>query len=414
MGLLQSVTREAPQLPSRVVLYAPEKAGKTSFGCHAPNPIFLMTSGETGLLSLIESGQVPPTAHFPEDFRDWPDLLNAVNALIREDHDYKTLVLDTGNGAEALCADYTCQRNFGGDWVDYDSYGRGMKVTIPAWTEFLGLLDTLRVQRKMAILFLHHARVKTFQNPAGKDWDQWKPEAIDKLWALTHKWADVIAFYGIKVNVNKDDKAYGTEQRFLRCGATAAIVAGNRYGMPDEITSAAGASNLWQAFAGALSKAKAKARERQAQAPTQDQPQQRPAANAPAPAPATSPVKQEPESQPAPEPEPEPEPGDAPPDHIEYGDPVGQAPAQDQPKQRPATQKISGERVQVILQQLHVLDMSWPQARGEFGKLIGLNMESQIRVGDLTPDQADNLEAVLKPRVEAKQKRARKPSPSVA
>lgn len=257
--MLSSITKEAPQLPSRVVLYAPEKSGKSSFGCFAPKPIFLMTAGETGLLSLIESGQVPPTAHFPEDFKTWGSLVGAVDALARENHDYATLVLDTGNGAENLLAAEVCNESFGGNWADYNDYGRGIRIAAPAWGKFLQKLDVLRTSRRMAVIFLHHAAVKQTSNPTGKDWDQHRPEAIDKMWGLTHKWADVIAFYGTRVTVNKDDKATG-EQRFLRCSPSASIVAGNRYGMPDEITTPhAGAQHLWNAFAAALRKAKSKA-----------------------------------------------------------------------------------------------------------------------------------------------------------
>lgn len=265
MSMLSSITKDAPQLPSRVVLYAPEKSGKSSFGCFAPKPIFLMTAGETGLLSLIESGQVPPTDHFPEDFKTWGSLVAAVDALAKERHDYSTLVLDTGNGAENLLAADVCNESFGGNWADYNDYGRGIRVATPVWGKFLQKLDVLRTTRRMAIIFLHHAAVKQTSNPTGKDWDQHRPEAIDKMWGLTHKWADVIAYYGTKVTVNKEDKATG-EQRFLRCSPSASIVAGNRYGMPDEITSAPGAQNLWNAFSAALRKAKSKAAHQTARA----------------------------------------------------------------------------------------------------------------------------------------------------
>lgn len=260
VGLLDQVTTGAPSLPSRVVLYASEKSGKTSFGCFAPKPIFLMTSGETGLLSLIESGQVPATPHFPSDFRSFSDLENAVAALGREEHSYRTLVLDTGNGAELMLQAEVTERHFGGDVEKFGEYGRGMASCVPRWAAFLRLIDDVRLKRGMSVLFLHHAKVKSTQNPTGKDWDQYRPEALDKLWALTHKWADVIAYYGIRVTVSRDDKATG-ETRYMRCAPSAAVVAGNRYGMPDEITASPGAANLWKAFAGALVKAKAKARD---------------------------------------------------------------------------------------------------------------------------------------------------------
>jgi len=257
MSLLSQVRREAQSLPSRVVLYAQEKFGKTSLSCHAPRPIVLMTSGETGLLSLLEAGLVPPTDHFPEDFKSWPKLTQAVRELLNEAHEYRTLVLDTANGAERMCAEHICEEHFDGKWPNYASYGKGDVQAAVEWGKFLGLLDQLRTQRKMAVLFLQHARVKSFNNPSGKDWDQYRPESIDKLWALTHKWSDIILFGGFKVQV-WDDKAKADAARYLQAQGTPAIVAGNRYGLPAEITAPPGAQNLWKAFASALQKAKAR------------------------------------------------------------------------------------------------------------------------------------------------------------
>lgn len=268
MSVLQRATTAAPSLPSRVVLYAGEGFGKTSFAAHAPKPLFLMTQGETGLLSLLESGRVPAVDHMPDDFKSWRDLTATVRAVRDDRHDFKTLVIDTGNGAEALCTAAVCDDKFGGDWAEYQSYGRGNEQATKVWGDFLRLLDEVRLKRNMAVLILHHAKVKTFQDPAGKDWDQWRPEAVDKLWALTHKWADIITYGGFKVTVDKQDKAKG-EMRYLRTDASAAVVSKNRYGMPPEVTAAAGAKNLWDAFAKALRDAKARGVKPAAAADTQ-------------------------------------------------------------------------------------------------------------------------------------------------
>src|SRR5262249_53524348 len=99
---LAGITRAGSGLPNRAVFHGVEGVGKTSFGACAPRPIFLMTRGETGLVTLIDSGQVPETAHFPE-LATWTDLLGAIEALTSEAHDYRTLVIDTLNGAERLC-----------------------------------------------------------------------------------------------------------------------------------------------------------------------------------------------------------------------------------------------------------------------------------------------------------------------
>jgi hypothetical protein len=61
-------------------------------------------------------------------------------------HEYQTLVLDMGNGAENLAAEAVCFDRFGGDWSDFNAYGRGIDLTTPRWTQFLALLDEVRVK----------------------------------------------------------------------------------------------------------------------------------------------------------------------------------------------------------------------------------------------------------------------------
>ncbi len=255
MSLLSTVTKTAKPLPPRIVMYAGEKFGKSSWAAHSWNPVFLMTKGETGLIPLIESGRVPAVAHFPTDFQRWEDLKNAVGELRDGQHDYRTLVLDTGNGAEQLCTSSVCDDSFMGHWGDYASFGRGDAMAAKEWVKFLDLLDSVRIKRRMAVIILHHAKVKTFSDPAGKSWDQWRPEAVEKLWSSTHKWADVILFGGFKTTVTKDEKATG-ESRYIRSDASGAVVAGNRYGLPTELTAKPGAENLWKVFADALAKAR--------------------------------------------------------------------------------------------------------------------------------------------------------------
>lgn len=392
MGLLDRVTKTAPPLPSRVVMYAGEKAGKTSFACFAPNPLVLMTTGETGLLSLIDAGQVPPTAHLPGSddsptgFTAWDDLTAAVAAVLREPHDYRTLVLDTANGAENMLMQAVCARAFNGDWAEFNSYGRGMSAAVPAWGDFLRQLDEVRVRRKMSILFLHHARVKSFQNPTGKDWDQWKPEANDKFWSLTHKWADVITFFGSRVKVGKDDKAYGQEERFLRCNPSAAIVAGNRYGMPDEITAPAGAKNLWGAFAKALQAAKAKAREQVAQQPAANGQPASPPPPVQAPAPASPPPPPPPAADPA---------AEQPPSDNPDADPCSP----------PAKPQLGRALVAELMELFHAVGVSWSEVREEFADHLGLT------AGPLAEQEAAavlSLRTVFKERAAEKEKRKRK------
>lgn len=260
MPLIDHVTTRAPQLPSRIFFYAAEKWGKTSFACFAPKPIFIMTQGETGLLTLLESGQVPETAHFPQACETWSDLQLCTRSVLTDKHDFQTLVIDTSNGAERLLASQVLEQEFNGQHggkMGYGSYGKGDQACIPHWMQYLRLLDEIRTRRKMHIILLAHSRIKSVNNPEGDDYDQLRPEGIDKLWTLTHKWADVIAAGTLKIAV-KDDKVQGSvTQRIIRTSSTPAVVAGNRYGLPAVIDCGNGAHAAWSNFKAAMTKARA-------------------------------------------------------------------------------------------------------------------------------------------------------------
>jgi hypothetical protein len=258
MSALDSIVSTAPSLPSRVYLHSQEKWGKTSFAAYTPNPIFQMTQGETGLLTLIEAGMVPHTPHFAEDAQNWPDFLKNMRAIRDEQHPHKTLVIDTANGAERLLQKWVCDNEFNGQMSGregYISYGKGDLACVPHWDNFLRLLDEIRNKRKMAVILLAHNKVKTVNNPEGADYDQLRPEGIEKLWTLTHKWADIIAAGTHRVIV-KDDKVTSQRGRILRTSGSVSVVAGNRYGLPAEIECGDSAASTWKAFATAVGKAK--------------------------------------------------------------------------------------------------------------------------------------------------------------
>jgi hypothetical protein len=378
-SLLSTVTRAAPSLPSRLVLYAAEKFGKTSFAAHAPAPVFLMTAGETGLLSLMEAGRVGPTDHFPDDFKSWDQLQEAVRALRRDPHQFKTLVLDTANGAEQLCQRHVCDSMFNGSWSDYQDYGKGDVQAAKEWGAFLRTLDDLRTARKMAVVFLHHARVKTFANPAGKDWDQWRPECMEKCWALTHKWADVILFGGFKVNVVKD-KATG-ETRYLRANASAAIVAGNRYGLPDEITAPAGADHLWRAFAIALQKSKSAGK-----------PVDPPKGNEPAKEPQSTPSTDQ--ASPPRDRDPGEDDGKEDEDSThDTGDPVGGV---------PFGGRLPDEVCEALLKDVHAAGLTWDQVVTEGLGVIGRRLLRDAHISSLSLDEAGRVRTWVRERGKAK------------
>jgi hypothetical protein len=223
-----------------------------------------MTHGETGLETLLDAGRVPATPHYPE-VASWEELLARLRALRDELHDYRTLVIDTLNGAERMCQEHVCRFEFGGNWGrdGFGSYGAGYDRTAVEWRGLLDLLDGIRQQRRMAILLLCHTRVATYKNPAGPDYDRYTPDLHTKVWGVTHKWADFVLFLTFETCIESSrgqgrPKATGGSRRVLYTTRSAAHDAKNRHGLPEEIDGGDSAAEAWNNLAAAMRAARSK------------------------------------------------------------------------------------------------------------------------------------------------------------
>jgi hypothetical protein len=377
MNLMDMVSTKAPSLPSRVFLYAQEKWGKTSWACYAPRPIFIMTKGETGLLPLLESGAVRETAHFPDDAKDWDTFQDYVRRVRDDDHNFASLVIDTNNGAGSLLSAWVLQHEFNGQTggrSGFNSFGAGEKACERHWDEFLETLDQIRLKRRMSIILLAHSRIRQASNPLGEDYDQIRPEGIEKLWTKTHKWADVIAA-GAYQHIVKDDKVLQKSKRVLYTSDTPAAVAGNRYSLPAVIDCGNNAQTAFKNFATALAAAKKNGKPAEAK-PTES----------PSPAAASRPVEETPPAAPSEE---------VPDTEDGKGEPA-----------EPASKEQRAEMAHLIAALgMHFGD---PATIHEINTAASAKLE---HIGDLIAldcEQAEALIAHLKPQLEAKQERSRK------
>lgn len=374
MSLLSQVRTSADQLPSRVFLYAREKWGKSSLLAQAPNAIFFMTRGETGLVELIASGRVPPTAHFPYDETrppSWATLRQAVKELVAEEHDYRRLVIDTANGAEILCQEHVRQTQFGGSVQKFNSYGKGWDACRVEWLALLQDLDLLRAKRKVGVFLLAHTRVKKFDDPTTEEsYDKYQPACQDKLWELTHKWADIICFGHFIAQTYETDggrvKARPELARTLCFDQTPMWEAGNRYGMSFRLDMGGGPQRAWNAFAKAVAAAKQAA----TTAPTGD----KPAAPEPAPAAAQQPP-------------------------VRVREPGGDEPEDAAPEpapEAPAPAKLPAEKVERLVRMVAAAKTTWPKAREKWAENLAVGGRAvPEKINDLDHVQAEALLALL-------------------
>lgn len=251
----EQITAAGSGKPTRAIFHGVEGVGKTSMPVYSNKPIYMMTRGEQGLLTLIDNKRVPETPHFPETMT-WDDALGQVEYLIETEHPYKTLVIDTLNGLERLCHEHVCNRDFNADWgkAGFTSYMQGYEVSLSDWRQLLSLFDRLRDTKNMAIICLCHTKVATFKNPEGADYDRYQPDMHAKTWSLTHKWADLVGFLNFETFVDdkKPRKATSTQNRMLFTERHAAYDAKNRLGLATEIELGGSGQEAWTNFISAV------------------------------------------------------------------------------------------------------------------------------------------------------------------
>ena len=237
------------------MIYGPPGVGKTTLGASFPNPVILQSSGEK-VDALIKNGRLPETlARFPEA-TSWDQLDSGIKTLTNEDHDYKTLVVDTLNGAEKLLQAHVISTVYDNDMRKFTDYGAGERIASPKMLAFLASLDRLRESRKMSIVLLAHSRIKEQKNPEGENYDRYEPDFSKETLATVSRWSDALLFLNFFIVVNKEGLGLGGDQRVMHCERRAAYEAKNRLGLPATIQLGDTKESAWQAFCDALKNGK--------------------------------------------------------------------------------------------------------------------------------------------------------------
>ncbi len=234
---LSSIRRAIEPRPDRILLIGTEGLGKTTFAADAPSPVFLCA--EDGLPPALKE-----VARFP-DPQTFEEIFDALRVLAREEHEFKTLVIDTLDWLEPLIWRDLCMR-YG--WVDAKGtpdiekpgYGKGYVAATEEWRRLLAALDVLRERKRMEIILLAHASIKTFQNPAGNDYMRYECKLHRGAAALVKEWCDSVLF-GIQEEFVHEIKGKPTRKattkgrRVVHTRRDPAWDAKNRYGLPPEL-----------------------------------------------------------------------------------------------------------------------------------------------------------------------------------
>lgn len=227
-SMLSAVKRGAIVRPVRVVLYGPEGIGKSTFAANAPSPIFLGAEEGTSQLDV---------ARLPEP-KCWQDVLDAIDELSTESHDFKTLVLDTLDWLEPLCWAEVC-RTGGKETIEDFGFGKGYVAALDLWRVLLARIDQMRNAKGLHVVALAHTWIRPFNNPVGDNFDRYELKLHTKSSGLWKEWCDALLFSQYETFTKKLDggkvRAVSTGARVVHTTRNAAWDAKTRYPLPETI-----------------------------------------------------------------------------------------------------------------------------------------------------------------------------------
>jgi hypothetical protein len=190
MKLIKQIQRGKSAPPRRVLIYGTHGIGKTTFGAMAERPVFIQT--EDGLAG-VETDRFPLSS----TLRRRPE--RALGELYTEEHEYRTVVVDSLDWLERLIHAEVCQKR-SVESIEDIGYGKGYVFALPLWREVLAGLDALRNERGMEVILVAHAQIEKFANPETETYDRYAPRLQKLASALVQEWCDEVLFATYRVH----------------------------------------------------------------------------------------------------------------------------------------------------------------------------------------------------------------------
>jgi len=200
-----------------VLLYGQSKIGKSTWASGADNAIFLAC--EAGLNSL-EVYQTPIT--------NWSQLSVACGELATQQHDFKTIVIDTIDLSYKFCLEHVCKRHGIKHPADLD-YGKGWGLVNSEFERFLTKISHL----PMGLILISHSVEKEIMHKGIKR-NKIMPTLSGKAAEIVMGLVDLILYAEIEEDFSDPDAV--NENRIVRTKPGYNYEAGDRTGrLPDTL-----------------------------------------------------------------------------------------------------------------------------------------------------------------------------------
>lgn len=228
-------------LPERVIIVGGKGMGKSAFGAECeilPNGMSGPASKDVIFIPTEDGCSNIEGLNMFEQQSTYSGVLNCCEQLLKEDHKFKSVVIDTLDSLyRTVCIGVT-NNSFDKSTIKFNQFGQGDKVVAMELKRLLDVLDQLRDKKKMKIVILAHSGIVNRKNATGDDYIKNSADIGKNTWGLFFGWADRVGFADYEFKTKGGDDAEGKKgkviqrdnKRYIWFGGSAAIEAKTRVG----------------------------------------------------------------------------------------------------------------------------------------------------------------------------------------
>lgn len=213
--------------PIKAIIYGDNGVGKTTFAASAKNPIIIDLEGNC---NHIETDKQRITS-----FSEFEEFLDA---LLKQDHDYKTLVVDSLDSLEILISE-KISRSYTTQELDY---GRSAGIWKQHIKDLVEKIDYLSSKKSMNIVLTAHWRVKAANNPMTDQFDRYDLRVNEHMRTGFCNWVQCILLALKEVIFEEKNAGFGKkrakniERRVLYTRGDPTYYAKNVFDLPTKLS----------------------------------------------------------------------------------------------------------------------------------------------------------------------------------
>ena len=230
MSLLEKLRTGKKFSPPRICLFGAPGVGKSTFAAQAPSAVFIP----------VENGIDQVDCTSLQHCKTMSEFIGCLNELLMEPHEFKTLVVDSLSALQDIVVDNVladAKAKF--LTAAYGGFNRGNDAALMIIRkEVFPLLERIRTERGMAIIYLAHAHDETVRHPDGSSERRTAPDLIAPIRDYIVRNTDILAYGRIRTMEDASGNrivigANGGERELI-CEGNSQLLAKNRYGISAE------------------------------------------------------------------------------------------------------------------------------------------------------------------------------------